>query len=109
LGHHGDKCFICFCEDQTTKDLSYSIGEGFDSIELSKRYTTITMGPCQGRLCSTNAIRYFAKAKGVDEDTIGTTTARPPYTPVAMGLVAGYPEEPAKRTSLHHRHKDLGG
>lgn len=109
LGHRGDKCFICFCEDQTTKDLSYSIGEGFDSIELSKRYTTITMGPCQGRLCSTNAIRYFAKAKGVDENTIGTTTARPPYTPVTMGLVAGYPEEPGKRTSLHHRHKDLGG
>jgi sarcosine oxidase subunit alpha len=109
LGHHGDKCFVCFCEDQTTKDLSYAIKEGFDSIELSKRYTTITMGPCQGRLCSTNAIRVFAKAHGVDENTIGTTTARPPYTPVAMGLVAGYPHEPAKRTSLHHRHKDLGG
>ena len=66
-------------------------------------------GPCQGRLCSTNAIRYFAKAKGVDEDTIGTTTARPPSTPVSMGLVAGYAKEPGKRTSLHHRHKDLGG
>jgi sarcosine oxidase, subunit alpha len=109
LGHHGDKCFVCFCEDQTTKDLKYAIDEGFDSIELSKRYTTITMGPCQGRLCSTNAIRYFAKAKGVDEETIGTTTARPPSTPVSMGLVAGYPQEPGKRSSLHHRHKDLGG
>jgi sarcosine oxidase subunit alpha len=109
LGHHGDKCFVCFCEDQTTKDLKYAIDEGFDSIELAKRYTTVTMGPCQGRLCSTNAIRVFAKTKGVDENTIGTTTARPPYTPVPMGLVAGYPEEPGKRTSLHHRHKDLGG
>ncbi len=109
LGHHGDKCFVCFCEDQTTKDLKYAIDEGFDSIELAKRYTTVTMGPCQGRLCSTNAIRVYAKAKGVDENTIGTTTARPPYTPVPMGLVAGYPEEPGKRTSLHHRHKDLGG
>ena len=108
LGHRGDKCFVCFCEDQTTKDLKYAIDEGFDSIELSKRYTTITMGPCQGRLCSTNAIRYFAKAKGVDEDTIGTTTARPPSTPVSMGLVAGYAKEPGKRTSLHHRHRDLG-
>jgi sarcosine oxidase subunit alpha len=109
LGHQGDKCFVCFCEDQTTKDLKYAIDEGFDSIELAKRYTTVTMGPCQGRLCSTNSIRVYAKTKGVDENTIGTTTARPPYTPVSMGLVAGYPQEPAKRTSLHHRHKDLGG
>ncbi|MSO94589.1 MAG: FAD-binding protein [Thermoleophilia bacterium] len=108
LGHQGDKCFVCFCEDQTPKDLAYAIAEGFDSIELSKRYTTVTMGPCQGRLCSTNAIRSYAKTKGVDENTIGTTTARPPYTPVPMGLVAGYPQEPARRTSLHHRHRDLG-
>ena len=57
LGHRGDKCFVCFCEDQTTKDLKYAIAEGFDSIELAKRYTTVTMGPCQGRLCHVNSIR----------------------------------------------------
>ena len=109
LGHRGEKCFVCFCEDQTTKDLKYAIAEGFDSIELSKRYTTVTMGPCQGRLCHVNSIRVYAKANGVDENTIGTTTARPPYAPVSLGLVASRPQEPAKRTSLHHRHKDLGG
>jgi sarcosine oxidase subunit alpha len=109
LGHRGEKCFVCFCEDQTTKDLKYAIAEGFDSIELSKRYTTVTMGPCQGRLCHVNSIRVYAKANGVDENTIGTTTARPPYAPVSLGLLAGRPQEPAKRTSLHHRHKDLGG
>lgn len=108
LGAHGDKCFVCFCEDQTTKDLKYAIREGYDSIELAKRYTTVTMGPCQGRLCQVNSIRVFAKAKGVDENTIGTTTARPPYTPVSMGTLAGYPQEPVKRTSLHHRHEELG-
>ena len=109
LGYRGEKSFVCFCEDQTAKDLKYAIAEGFDSIELSKRYTTVTMGPCQGRLCHVNSIRVYAKATGLDENTIGTTTARPPYAPVSMGLVAGYPHEPAKRTSLHHRHKDLGG
>jgi sarcosine oxidase subunit alpha len=108
LGYGGDKCFVCLCEDQTAKDLKYAIAEGFDSIELSKRYTTVTMGPCQGRLCHVNSIRVYAKATGLDENTIGTTTARPPYTPVSMGLVAGYPQEPARRTSLHHRHKELG-
>ena len=109
LGFRGDKCFVCFCEDQTTKDLKYAIAEGFDSIELSKRYTTVTMGPCQGRLCHVNSIRVYAKATKLDENTIGTTTARPPYTPVSMGLLAGNPQEPKKRTSLHHVHKDLGG
>ena len=109
LGFRGDKCFVCFCEDQTTKDLKYAIAEGFSSIELSKRYTTVTMGPCQGRLCHVPSIRVHAQANGVDENTIGTTTARPPYTPVSLGLLAGRPHEPAKRTSLHHRHRDLGG
>ncbi len=109
LGYAGDKCFVCLCEDQTAKDLKYAISEGFDSIELTKRYTTVTMGPCQGRLCQVNSIRVYAKANRVDENTIGTTTARPPSTPISMGLLAGYPHEPAKRTSLHHRHEDLGG
>ncbi|HZO50771.1 MAG TPA: 2Fe-2S iron-sulfur cluster-binding protein [Gaiellaceae bacterium] len=109
LGYRGDKCFVCFCEDQTTKDLKHAIAEGFDSIELSKRYTTVTMGPCQGRLCQLGSIRVYAKANGVDEATIGTTTARPPYAPVPLGVLAGRPQEPVKRTSLHHRHEDLGG
>ena len=89
LGHRGDKCFVCFCEDQTTKDLKYAIAEGFDSIELSKRYTTVTMGPCQGRLCHVNSIRVYAKTTGLDENTIGTTTARPPYTPDLDGAARG--------------------
>jgi sarcosine oxidase subunit alpha len=109
LGSYGDKSFVCFCEDQTAKDLAYAIAEGFDSIELAKRYTTVTMGPCQGRLCHVNSIRLYAKLNDVGEDAIGTTTARPPHAPVSMGLLAGRPQEPAKRTSLHHRHKDLGG
>ena len=108
LGYQGDKTFVCFCEDQTTKDLKYAIEEGFDSIELSKRYTTVTMGPCQGRLCHVNSIRVYAKTTGLDEETIGTTTARPPHTPVTLGLLAGRPQEPVKRTPLHHRHEELG-
>ncbi len=35
----------------TEKDVKRAVGEGFDSIELAKRYTTVTMGPCQGKLC----------------------------------------------------------
>jgi sarcosine oxidase subunit alpha len=104
----GGKCFVCICEDQTAKDLKYAIEEGFDSIELSKRYTTVTMGPCQGKLCHLNSIRVYARENRIDESAVGTTTARPPWSPVSLSTLAGRPHEPAKRTSMHHRHKDLG-
>ncbi|MER3487375.1 MAG: aminomethyltransferase [Chloroflexota bacterium] len=102
------KSFVCLCEDVTTKDIERAIAEGFDSIELAKRYTTVTMGPCQGRLCHRAAVRLYAEKTGVDPAAIGTTTARPPWAPVPLGLLAGRPHEPAKRTSIHHRHKELG-
>ena len=85
-----------------------AIAEGFDSIELAKRYTTVTMGPCQGRYCHVGSIRLYAREQGTDEATIGTTTARPPWAPVSLGLLAGRPHEPAKRTALHHRHVEAG-
>ena len=56
---HG-KCFACLCEDVTTDDIDFSIDEGFDSLELLKRYTTVTMGPCQGRMCQLPSIRKMA-------------------------------------------------
>src|SRR4029077_6095600 len=59
-----DKCFVCICEDVTDKDVSRALREGFDSLELAKRYTTVTMGPCQGRLCQIASNRlYAAKTK----------------------------------------------
>jgi sarcosine oxidase, subunit alpha len=103
------KCFVCVCEDVTDKDLKRAIAEGFDSIELAKRYTTVTMGPCQGRLCHVPAIRVYARENESNPGEIGTTTARPPWAPVTLGLLAGRPHEPAQRTSIHHRHKELGG
>jgi sarcosine oxidase subunit alpha len=102
------KCFVCVCEDVTTKDVDRAIAEGFDSIELSKRYTTVTMGPCQGKLCQLPSIRLYARATGVSEAAVGTTTARPPWTPVELGLLAGRPHETAKRTSIHFRHEEAG-
>jgi sarcosine oxidase, subunit alpha len=103
-----DKCFVCVCEDVTDKDVKRAIAEGFDSIELAKRYTTVTMGPCQGKLCQLPSIRLYARENETDEESIGTTTARPPWRPVTLGLLAGRPHEPAQRTSIHHRHKEIG-
>ncbi len=62
------KQFVCFCEDVTTKDVGQSIQEGFASLELSKRYTTVTMGPCQGRMCHRNSGLLMAAELGIDPD-----------------------------------------
>ena len=69
------KCFACLCEDVTAKDIHLSVEEGYDSIELSKRYTTTTMGPCQGRMCQLPAVRLMAKETGTSLSDVGTTTA----------------------------------
>ncbi|MDQ3850599.1 MAG: (2Fe-2S)-binding protein, partial [Actinomycetota bacterium] len=101
------KCFACLCEDVTAKDVHLSVEEGYDSIELSKRYTTVTMGPCQGRMCQLPAVRLIARETGQSLHEVGTTTARPPWSAVPMGAFAGRPFEPAKRSSIHGRHREL--
>jgi sarcosine oxidase subunit alpha len=102
------KAFVCFCEDVTAKDIHRSVIEGYDSIELSKRFTTVTMGPCQGRMCQLSSIRQMAKEIGTDLGQVGMTTARPPWSAVPLGALAGRPIEPAKRSSIHTRHQELG-
>jgi sarcosine oxidase subunit alpha len=101
------KCFACLCEDVTSKDVSLSIDEGYDSIELAKRYTTVTMGPCQGRMCQVPSVRLMAQETGQSLAAVGTTTARPPWVSVPMGVLGGRPYEPAKRSSIHGRHREL--
>jgi sarcosine oxidase, subunit alpha len=107
-GEAKGKCFACLCEDVTAKDIHLSVEEGYDSIELSKRYTTTTMGPCQGRMCQLPAIRQMASETGQSLEQVGTTTARPPWHAVPMGALAGRPFEPAKRSSIHGRQRDQG-
>jgi sarcosine oxidase subunit alpha len=102
------KCFACLCEDVTSKDVHLSIEEGYDSIELSKRYTTVTMGPCQGRMCQLPAVRLMAQETGQSLGEVGTTTARPPWVSVPMGILAGPTLEPTKRSAIHSRHRELG-
>jgi sarcosine oxidase subunit alpha len=104
----GRKKFVCWCEDITDKDLVYAIQEGFDSPELLKRYTTTTMGPCQGKLCNLNQSAICARETGQPMQSTGTTTARPPYHPVPLGVLSGRPHDPIRRTALHHRHEELG-
>ncbi|HWI21574.1 MAG TPA: 2Fe-2S iron-sulfur cluster-binding protein [Baekduia sp.] len=107
-GRKGGKAFVDLDEDVTVKDVRRAADEGYDGIELSKRYTTVTMGPTQGRYSQLPAIRALADHTDVPVGDIGLTTARPPWTTVPLGALAGRPFEAAKRSALHSRHRDLG-
>lgn len=99
------KSFVCFCEDVTCEDLEHSIKEGYDSLELLKRYSTVSMGPCQGKMCNLASIQLTALETDRSVPATGRTTARPPTRPVKMGALAGQPMEPIRRTPMHDWHK----
>ncbi len=104
----GRKKFVCLCEDVTEKDLERGIREGFDHIETLKRYSTVTMGPCQGKMCHLASIDMTARITGRSLEETGITTARPPVQPVPLGALAQRYPDPVKRTPMHHQHLALG-
>jgi sarcosine oxidase subunit alpha len=106
LGRDG---YVCPCEDVSLHDLERAWAEGWRSSEILKRYTTATMGPCQGALCSRHLAAFCSRARGRDEPPV-LTTARPPARPVALeDLAAGVHAIVEKRTALHERHLAAGG
>lgn len=101
---HGKHDFVCLCEDVTQADLANSIEEGYDSLELLKRYSTISMGPCQGKMCNMNAIRLAAHFTDRTVAETGVTTSRPPVRPISLGALAGRHMEPVRLTPMHTWH-----
>jgi sarcosine oxidase subunit alpha len=103
------KRFVCLCEDVTVKDIDQAVAEGFDGIETLKRYSTVTMGPCQGKMCGQTAIALCARATGKEINAVGTTTSRPPAVPVELAVLAAERRHhPVRRTPLHHWHQAAG-
>ena len=102
------KRFVCFCEDVTDEDLKTAVAEGYDSMELLKRYSTISMGPCQGKMCSMNTLHLCARANGWPVQETGRTTSRPPIGSVTLGALAGQQMEPVQVTPVHAWHLDRG-
>ncbi len=102
------KQFVCVCEDISTGDLNKAVTEGFADIQTLKRYSTTTMGPCQGKMCLRNFSATASKFADVSGEEMGLTTMRPPSVTVSLGALAGPGHLPVKRTALHHRHNDLG-
>jgi len=102
------RSIVCFCSDVSTADLRDAIGEGFDHIETLKRYTTLTMGPCQGRMCQLAGIGVCASETGRTMMETGVTTSRPPNPSVSLGALAGPRHHPIRRTPMHYVHDHSG-
>jgi len=85
---HYKRC-VDFQNDATAKDIKLALREGFRSIEHVKRYTTTGMGTDQGKLGNMHALGIVADTAGVKVGELGTTTFRPPYTPLPFGTIVG--------------------
>jgi sarcosine oxidase subunit alpha len=98
------KAFVDFQNDVKADDLGLAVREGYDHVELAKRYTTNGMATDQGKLSNVNAIGLLAQARGVSPAEVGTTTFRPFYTPVSFGALAGahkgHEFQPTRRSPL---------
>lgn len=104
------KKFVCLCEDVTEKDICDAIAEGYSNIETLKRYSTISMGPCQGKMCQSTSIALCARQNGVSIVETGVTTARPPEHPLPLGVLAGRTLHFSlvRRTPMHGWHEKHG-
>ncbi len=108
FAHPRGRNFVDFDEDIQLHDLEVACREGFDNIELLKRFTTNGMGPSQGKHSNLNAARWLADYHGVGMDAVGSTTARPFYHPVPMGVLAGRRIRPQAHGALEPQHRAAG-
>lgn len=90
------KAFVDFQNDVAVSDVKLAAREGFRVPDHVKRYTTLGMATDQGKTSNLNGAAILAEATGRYLGAVGSTTFRPPYTPVALGALAG-----------HHRGKDF--
>ncbi len=106
------KAFVDFHTDVTARDIEGAAAEGYVSVEHLKRYTTAGMGPDQGKTGNVNALALLAGIRGNDIAAVGTTTFRPPYTPVTYGALAGRDigtlADPVRHTPIHDWHEKAG-
>ena len=106
------KAFVDLQNDVTDKDIELAAREGYRSVEHTKRYTTHGMATDQGKTGNVVGMAVLAEARGDPIPMVGTTTFRPPYTPVAIGAFAGHERgksfQPTRLTAIHPWHEKAG-
>ncbi|MEM1079392.1 MAG: sarcosine oxidase subunit alpha family protein [Pseudomonadota bacterium] len=102
------KAFVDFQHDVKLSDIDQAHLEGYVSVEHLKRYTTLGMATDQGKLANINALSRMGELRGAEMAEVGTTTFRPPYTPVTIGALVGHGHgshfRPTRRSPIHGWH-----
>jgi sarcosine oxidase subunit alpha len=83
------KQFVDLQNDVSAGDVGLAAQENYRSVEHLKRYTTTGMGTDQGKTSNINALVLMGEFTGREPAEVGTTKFRPPFAPVALGLMAG--------------------
>ena len=83
------KSFVDYQNDSTANDIKLALREGFKSIEHVKRYTTTGMATDQGKIGNMHALGIVSDVTNTKLGELGTTTFRPPYTPLTFGALVG--------------------
>ncbi|MEO6298262.1 MAG: glycine cleavage T C-terminal barrel domain-containing protein, partial [Paracoccaceae bacterium] len=106
------KMWLDYQNDVKVSDVQLAAREGYESVEHTKRYTTLGMATDQGKLSNINGLAVLADALNAAIPAVGTTTFRPPYTPVVFGALAGESRgdifQPLRRTPMHEWHEAHG-
>ncbi|SFQ96169.1 sarcosine oxidase subunit alpha family protein [Poseidonocella sedimentorum] len=106
------KAFLDFQNDVKVSDVQLAAQEGFASVEHAKRYTTLGMATDQGKLSNINGLAILSDALGQPIPQTGTTTFRPPYAPLTLGVIAGEAHgslfQPVRETPMQAWHEARG-
>lgn len=106
------RVFVDLQNDVTMADIRLAMRENYAAVEHLKRYTTLGMGTDQGKLGNLNGLAVLADLRGMDVEQLGTTTFRPPYTPITFAAVQGEDHgethHPVRRGAAHDLHADAG-
>ena len=106
------KAFVDFQHDVTDADVTLAAQEGFVSVEHLKRYTTLGMATDQGKTSQLNGHALLAAATGKSVAEAGVVLSRPPFVPVAVGVLAGHHRDeqfrPTRLTASHGWAADQG-
>jgi sarcosine oxidase subunit alpha len=106
------KIWLDFQNDVKVNDIELAAREGFESVEHAKRYTTLGMATDQGKLSNINGLAILSSSLGKEIPKVGTTTFRPPYTPISLASIGGSARDdlfqPIRKTPMHYWHEKNG-
>ncbi len=106
------KAWLDYQNDVKVSDVQLAAREGYESVEHTKRYTTLGMATDLGKLSNINGLAILSDALNQPIPQTGTTTFRPPYTPISLASLAGPARnetfQPIRRTPMHDWHEANG-